>query len=315
MVELINNYGLLFFVYAHLGWLMEVAYAYTKQGKFVNRGFMYGPFCPIYGTGAIVIISFAAAINLMIPPSPYAHLLVVISIVLLTTAIELITGGVLEKLFHIKWWDYSTRRFNYKGYICLQFSLIWGAVGALLVYVINPWVYAHLAIIPAVWQYTLEGLLAAYFVWDATRTVMGLINLRKLIMEFEAVSSQIRKTWRTALETELAELSKGIETELAELSRGLETEFAAFNREFEADLDEARRRFREELQEHRVDIIMKQLEQDLGQKRRQLRTRILKARQFNAFPEFKMFELPDLPENTLIEKIHQRIQAKIDNKD
>ncbi|MBS7525751.1 hypothetical protein KHM83_03565 [Fusibacter paucivorans] len=304
MVELIHNYGLLFFVYAHLGWLMEVAYAYSKQGKYVNRGFMYGPFCPIYGTGAIVIISFAAAINLMIAPSPYAHVLVVLSIVLLTTAIELVTGGVLEKLFHIKWWDYSTRRFNYKGYICLQFSLIWGAVGALLVYVINPWVYAHLSIIPMAWQYIIEALLAGYFIWDATRTVMGLINLRKLIMEFEAVSSQIRKTWRTALETELAELSRGLETELAE-----------FSREFEADLDEARRRFREELQEHRVDVVMKQLEKGLGQRRRQLRTRILKARQFNAFPEFKMFELPDLPENTLIEKIHQRIQTKIDNKD
>jgi uncharacterized membrane protein len=185
------------------------------------------------------------------------------------------------------------RQFNYKGYICLKFSLIWGGVGALLVYVINPWVYIHLSVIPMRWQYALEGMLAAYFAWDATRTVMGLINLRKLILEFEAVSSQIRKTWRRALEAELAELSK----------------------EIEAELDEARRRFHEELQERRVGSVMKQIEQDFGARRRQLRSNILKARQFNAFPEFKMFELPDLPENSLIEKIHHRIQAKINNKD
>ena len=114
-----------FFLYAFLGWCCEVIYATLKTGKFVNRGFLNGPVCPIYGTGVVLLLLA------LTPLRDYAWA-VFLAAALICSALELITGFVLEKLFHKKWWDYSDRHFNLCGYICLEMSLLWG-VAALAV--------------------------------------------------------------------------------------------------------------------------------------------------------------------------------------
>ena len=117
-------FALSFFVYGFLGWCTEVAYAAAKQGKFVNRGFLNGPVCPVYGFG---VVSVFALINLIQPAgTQMSDLLVYVFGVILATLIELVAGWLLDICFHARWWDYSKQPFNFRGYICLEFSLIWG---------------------------------------------------------------------------------------------------------------------------------------------------------------------------------------------
>ena len=119
---------LYFFVYGFLGWCTEVAFAGVKEGKFVNRGFLNGPICPIYGVGVAVVVSCLDGLkdNLI---------LLYISSVVLVTALEWFTGFILDKLFHNKWWDYSSMPLNLNGYVCLLFSLIWGVACVLTLFV------------------------------------------------------------------------------------------------------------------------------------------------------------------------------------
>ena len=109
----------IFFIYAFLGWCMEVIYATTDTGKFINRGFLIGPACPIYGIGMVIVVSVLSSIQDNI-------FILFIGAMILTSILEFITGVILERIFNDKWWDYSDLPFNIKGYICLKFSLLWG---------------------------------------------------------------------------------------------------------------------------------------------------------------------------------------------
>ena len=103
----------IFIVYAVIGWCSEVAYAALDTGKFVNRGFLNGPYCPIYGFGISLVI-------VVLTPLKENLLILYIGSVILTSVIEYITGYLLEKVFHNKWWDYSNKKWNMDGYICLD---------------------------------------------------------------------------------------------------------------------------------------------------------------------------------------------------
>ena len=120
-----------FFIFAFLGWCAEVTYAAVRQRRFVNRGFLNGPVCPIYGFG-IVIVAF------LLQPMRETFVLLFVCSVVLTSALEWLTGFLLEKIFHSKWWDYSDKPLNIGGYICLQFSLLWGAACLIIVKWILP---------------------------------------------------------------------------------------------------------------------------------------------------------------------------------
>lgn len=110
------EYVFYFVIYAFLGWCTEVAYKAVTVGQFVNRGFLNGPVCPIYGFGMVFVIWA------LTPVTDNAFLLFVGGFVI-TTLLEGVTGFVLEKLFHAKWWDYSSEPFNIGGYVCLKFSI------------------------------------------------------------------------------------------------------------------------------------------------------------------------------------------------
>ena len=95
----------LFFIYAFLGWCTEVSYAALVTGKFVNRGFLNGPVCPVYGFGAVIILA-------ALTPLADNLLLLFLGSMALASALEWLTGFALEKLFHQRWWDYSDQPFN-----------------------------------------------------------------------------------------------------------------------------------------------------------------------------------------------------------
>lgn len=120
-----------FFVYSFLGWLWETAYVSLRKKKFVNRGFINGPLCTIYGMGAVSIYLIL---------KPFGNHLAVLYIggVVVATILEYLTGWLMEKIFHTRWWDYSHRKYNLQGYISLGTSLGWGVFTVLLFKVFQP---------------------------------------------------------------------------------------------------------------------------------------------------------------------------------
>ena len=133
---------LLFLCYSFLGWACETVYCSIGKRKFVNRGFLNGPLCPVYGFGALAVLYFLRPVSDNIP-------LLFVSGMVLTSVIEYITGYLLEKLFATKWWDYSSRRFNIHGRVCLRNSLMFGALSVVAVRVIDPVIRGGIYALPA----------------------------------------------------------------------------------------------------------------------------------------------------------------------
>lgn len=122
-----------FFIYSFLGWAWESAYVSIKNKKFVNRGFINGPLCTIYGAGAVTIY-------LLLRPFEKNLALLYLGGVISATALEYVTGWIMETVFRTRWWDYSNKKFNLHGYISLASSLLWGAFSILLFKLLQPFV-------------------------------------------------------------------------------------------------------------------------------------------------------------------------------
>ena len=130
---------LYFFTYGFFGWCTEVAYAATQQRKFVNRGFLNGPICPVYGIGVGVVVQF-------LTPFENNLFLLYITSIIVVTVIEGLTGYLMDKLFHHKWWDYTNQPLNIGGYVCLLFSLAWGVACVIIVKVIHPFIHKAVSV-------------------------------------------------------------------------------------------------------------------------------------------------------------------------
>ena len=127
----IKIYFLLFIIYSFIGWLMETTLKSYEAKKFINRGFLIGPYCPIYGCGCILIIL------LLKKYEPYPLGLFCMSVVI-CTILEYLTSYFMEKLFNARWWDYSKRKFNINGRVCINTMIPFGILGTLMMYFINP---------------------------------------------------------------------------------------------------------------------------------------------------------------------------------
>lgn len=181
-------YQLLFFfiIYAILGWCLEVVYEAVDQGKFINRGFLNGPYCPIYGFGVIIVVGF-------LNPIRENFIVLYIGSVLLTSVLEFATGFVLEKIFHQKWWDYTEEHFNIMGYVCLKFSLLWGVACIIVVKIIHPFIEIFVNRIPHKIGVVLLIVLFIGFTSDMIMTVLGIMHIKKRIRLLENISAEMRK--------------------------------------------------------------------------------------------------------------------------
>lgn len=182
---------LYFFVYGFLGWCTEVIFAAFKQHRFVNRGFLNGPICPIYGVGVTLVIACLEAFQSNL-------LLLYISSVILVTVLEVVTGWAMDKLFHNKWWDYSKLPFNIGGYVCLLFSLIWGVACVFIVYFVHPLIHQVLSLIPHTAGIALIAILGIALLSDMIVTTSAIVKfnqylelLKHITDELHAISNQI----------------------------------------------------------------------------------------------------------------------------
>lgn len=225
----------IFLIYAFLGWCAEVAYAAVHNGKFVNRGFLNGPVCPIYGVGMLVVVTLLWGLR-------HNLILLILGSAGLTTTLEYATGLILERFFHDKWWDYSDKPFNVKGYICLEFTVLWGLAAAFVVGAVHPFVFMVINKTPFVFGVILMSVLLAVFVTDLAITVTELVKLPKkmgAMLEAERALKAISdKIGENISDTAIAAKEKG--NELAEESKPRLEELKA---EYEQKAAEYKRRF------------------------------------------------------------------------
>lgn len=180
---------LLFFtIYSFLGWTLETIFASIRAKKIINRGFLTGFVCPIYGFSAMLIIQSSKSVANVFE-NQFALLIVNIFFsIIIVTILEYITGLFLERIFHHKWWNYSDNAFNFKGYICLNYSLIWGVLAFMLIHLVHPIISAEVTTIPISVKGYLGVIFFIYLLADIIKSVIKTLDLRKSILDYSNIS-------------------------------------------------------------------------------------------------------------------------------
>lgn len=176
----------IFIIYAFIGWCTEVSYAALDRGIFVNRGFLNGPYCPIYGCGVVIVVA-------ALTPLKDNLLILFAGSFLLTSILEYITGFILEKVFHNKWWDYSNKPFNLHGYVCLKFSIYWGLACTFVMDVLHPIIYKGITMIPHILGVVLLSIIMAGFAVDCGVTVTTILKFNKRLKVMDEMAAKIHK--------------------------------------------------------------------------------------------------------------------------
>lgn len=191
---------LIFYLYCVLGWCFESTVVSVQQRRFVNRGFLRGPMLPIYGFGATILLH----VSLPLYDRPVE---LFFASMVAATAFEYVVGVVMEKLFKVKYWDYSTHRFQFQGRICLQSSLCWGFLGLILARVIHPPVEAIVVVLPFGVLIVVDIVLSAMFVSDVAVSVRTALDLAHMLEELDKLREQGAELRQQLSETALVKLT------------------------------------------------------------------------------------------------------------
>ena len=175
-----------FVIYSFLGWGLESIVRTICERKIINTGFLIGPFCPIYGFGAIIMILFLDRFKNNI------FLLFFISVIVLTLW-EYIVGVLLEKFFSTKYWDYSNHKFNYKGRICLMNSIAWGILGLLFINYIHPFIIQILSYVEFIYVAIVASIIAFILLIDVIISVIKVKNIKSTLDKIEEINEQIKQ--------------------------------------------------------------------------------------------------------------------------
>lgn len=149
----------LFLIYSFIGWIVEVSAFLIQDHKFVNRGFLIGPVVPIYGTGGILI-------TILLTKYQSDPIVLFCMAVIVCSILEYLTSYIMEKIFKTRWWDYSNKKFNINGRICLSNLIVFGIMGLVMVYLINPFLIGILNKIDPILLKCVVSILMVLFVID-----------------------------------------------------------------------------------------------------------------------------------------------------
>ena len=280
-----GQWVLLFFFYCFCGWVWESCYVSLCQRRWVNRGFLQGPLLPIYGSGAIIIlfVTLPVAGNLG---------LVWLLGMLAATALEYVTGDVMERLFKVRYWDYSKQKFNLNGHICLSSSIAWGFFSILLVGFIHPPIARLLADVPSWLVDPLALALTIAFTVDVVQSVQAALDLKDVLTKLAEENEDLR---RLAKRAEV--VSAFAEEDLKRFRERTELEKRLMQARFETELEE-QRQARKERKERRQE----RLEHSL-QHRTEIKLDILNTIS-DALESCRdrLADIPDLTEDVLAER-------------
>ena len=179
----------LFLIYSFIGWGYEEVYCSIQQKKLVNRGFLHGPYCPIYGVGGLT------AWAILSPFSLHPVLMFFLSILIFTT-IEYLTSYILERLFGLRWWDYSSHKFNLNGRVCLSAALVFGVMGMVMFYGLNPMLIGWIDRIPANTARVASSLLSAAFLFDVVYTTADMFHLSEKLKKTQQMITQLKQLYQ-----------------------------------------------------------------------------------------------------------------------
>ena len=185
-----------FMIYSVIGWMIEVSYHAITLGKVVNRGFLNGPVCPVYGSGVLMVL-FVLFIDGQLfgfetDLQKASTLGLFVVGIIFASLIELIAGFALDRLFHARWWDYRDRKFNLNGYICLEFSIIWGLGIAFVLRVVQPSIEGVVSLIPHIAGIILLVVFYLTFACDMTLTVLTILKFNKQLKQMQDLEAAIR---------------------------------------------------------------------------------------------------------------------------
>lgn len=237
-----GQWVLLFFFYCFCGWVWESCYVSARQRRWVNRGFLHGPLLPIYGSGAIIILFATLPVAESLP-------LIWLFGMLAATALEYVVGAAMEKIFKVRYWDYSSQRFNLNGHICLTSSIAWGFFSILLVRFLHPPIGRLLADVPSWLVDPLALILTAAFTADVVRSVQAALDLREALARLTEENEDLRRLARRA---EVA--AAFAEDDLRRFRERTEVEKLLMQSRIEEELAE-RRQAREERKLRRQELV------------------------------------------------------------
>ena len=181
----LTQWILFFFIYSFVGWCWESCYVSVRKHRWINRGFLHGPMLPIYGSGALVILISTIGVR----ENPW---LIFLFGMLAATVLEYITGAVMERMFHVRYWDYSRQKLNLNGYICASSSLCWGVFSVLLVRIVHIPVERAVLDIPMFITDSAAFVLTVTASVDLTQSFNEAMDLKQVLAQLEESRERIR---------------------------------------------------------------------------------------------------------------------------
>ena len=261
-MKTVETWFLWLMIYSVIGWVYESTICSIGQRKLINRGFLNGPYCPIYGTGAVLVLLVLGRIQ-----NP---VLLFFAGAVLTCSLEYLTSWLMEKLFHARWWDYSKRKFNIGGRVCLIGAVVFGAFSVVLILVLHPWVKSltdRLTDTALTW---ICAILLVGIVSDLIVTVKGLLGTHAVFAEYAVLLQQKRR--------ELSEkLRLGAEEGRERIRERGSEELAKLREAAELGVEE-REKIRRTTEEERERFYAKL----------QMRLNAQQRRTINSFPQWKL---------------------------
>jgi len=224
---------ILFALYSLIGWAMETVYCSIPAQKFVYRGFLYGPVCPIYGFGALGIVM------VLLPFRNHPELIFVFGMIL-ASVLEYAASFLLEKLFKKSWWDYSDKKFNINGRVCLLNSTFFGILSLLLVYILHPMFNDFLTNLPEALQAFLAVSLAILFCIDVFLSVRNTLDFNRemhKLTELTEIIEHKREEIKSSMDSFRVEQREKLELELSSLLDTQEESLTVFMRKMHRILD------------------------------------------------------------------------------
>lgn len=194
MLEKIALIAIYFFFYSALGWLVESIYCSLAAGKIINRGFLTGPICPIYGTGAVVM-------TLVLAPLKEYPILVFIVGLIVCDIVEFATSYIMEKLFHARWWDYSNKWLNIQGRICFRHSMYWGIASVLFIYFVHPNIGEKIfSDMPTKYIYIILAVILVIFAFDLANAVHKAMDIKAMMDKLKKLKDNITAKYEESSE-------------------------------------------------------------------------------------------------------------------
>lgn len=234
-----NSWLVYFYFYSIFGWLFESGNVSIRQKKWVNRGFMKGPWLPLYGSGAVVIL---------VATLPFAQYPVAVFFAgaVAATVLEYFTGVAMLELFKVRYWDYSYRKIQFQGHICLVSTIVWGLLSLLMVYIIHPWVAHLVGAVNVEVVNVVTFIITLLITYDFTNAFREAMDLRKLIIQ----AAELKERLEEKLEESREQLEDRLEEKKDQLGDYLEEKLEERRAQL-AERKEQLEERKEKLEEHR----------------------------------------------------------------